>query len=117
MSLLGRWSLLVAIAASSSPSCTLRCDERAVAGLIVVIDPGTGSVCDPSLSVTATAIDGNHEESLQSGPDPCVFTGLIERPGAYLVRVEGAAGPAASVPLVIPTGDCHVETQTVHVQL
>ena len=99
MALLGRWSLLVAIAASLSPSCTLKCDTSAHEGLIVVIDPGTGSVCDPSLSVTATTLDGKYEESLQSGPgpDPCVFTGLRERPGTYVVRVEGAAGPAAPV--------------------
>jgi hypothetical protein len=117
MALLGRWSLLLAIAASSSPSCTHRCDERAVAGLTVIVAPGTGSTCDQSITVTVTTIDGEYEERLQPSYNPCLFGGLVERPGTYSVRVGSAAGPAAPVTVVVPMGDCHVEPQVVHVQL
>ena len=117
MTLIGRWTLLVALAVSLCSSCAHRCDERAVAGLSVIVDPGTGALCDQSITVTVTAIEGEYGEVLQPTYNPCLFGGLVERPGTFSVRVESAAGPVAPVTVVVPMGDCHVEPQVVNVQL
>jgi hypothetical protein len=92
------------------------CDTSATAGLVVTVTTGDGG--PPSCTAVVTVTSADYSETLQAIGSPCRYSGAYERPGTYAVTVKQE--PYAAVTksgIVVPPGECHVETVAVTVPL
>jgi len=85
------------------------CATVAAAGLAVNLT--NAATAQPVCDASVTAVDGGYSERLT--PTSCTYVGAFERPGTYVVRVEGVGfvpkevGP---VQVVMGSGRCpHVQ--------
>ena len=88
------------------------CDESAASSLSVYVTDASGTeVCDAKV----TATDGS--EVFPMHVSGCTYVGPFERAGTYVVNVSRDGYSAASGPIHIGSGECHVEGKRVDLTL
>ena len=102
---------LLIVASCNKEDNGTACTLEAVYGLgVTVRHSENNAVLKEGITVTAT--DGTYVEELQTSEFLDNFFGAAERPGTYVITVEGEGFQSRiSNPVVVASDECHVITE------